>query len=143
MFTEHTTFRPRNGKSAEAYWRIRYWCEENGFSFSDVLNALMLPVAYYLENFCEVDRSKNKATVMLNVGPLEILHVFQGKMYPLASASTDATKDSLQLEDMQKRIEHWKARNAERPQQYDLILSKPEQPTNAQVHSKKRPNKRA
>jgi len=143
MFTEHTTFRPRNGKSAEAYWRIRAWCEENGFSFSDVLNALMLPVAYYLENFCEVDRTKNKATVMLNVGPLEILHVFQGKMYPLASASTDSTKDTLQLEDMRKRIDHWKKRNAERPQQYDLILFNPNHPANAKAKTNKRANKRA
>jgi len=130
MYTEPTTFRPRNGRSVEAYWRIRAWCEKNGFSFSDVLNALLVPVAYYLENFSEIDPARNTAKVMLNVGELEIPHVFQGKMYPLASATSSANKENLALEDMQLRIDHWKKRNAERPEHYDLILLNPDHNAN-------------
>lgn len=121
MFTEPTTFRPRNGLSAEAYWRVRAWCEKNGFSLSDVLNAVIVPLAYYLENHCQIDLAKSKATVILNVGELDILHVFQGKCYPLMS-STTTTKDTLSLENMRERITHWKQRNAERPESYDLMI---------------------
>lgn len=122
MFTEPTTFRPRNGLSAEAYWRVRAWCEKNGFSLSDVLNAIIVPVAYYLENHCEVDKLRSKASVIMNIGELDILHVFNGKCYPLASNSTDGNKDTLSLDDMQDRIAHWKKRNAERPMAYDLMI---------------------
>lgn len=123
MFTEPTTFRPRNGLSVEAYWRIRAWCKKNGFNFSDVLNAVIIPIAYYLENHCKIDKLRSKATVTLDIGDLDILHVFQGKCYPLASDSADGKKDGPSLEDMQKRIAHWKARNKERPQHYDLMLT--------------------
>lgn len=122
MFTEPTTFRPRNGLSAEAYWRVRAWCEKNGFSWSDVLNALLVPVAYYLENHCIVEPEKSKATVILNVGELEILHVFKGKCYPLASSLSNDYKESLTLQHMLDRIEHWKEANAARPEEYDLML---------------------
>lgn len=121
MFTEPTTFRPRNGLSAEAYWRVRAWCEKEGFSLSDVLNAVIVPLAYYLENHCIVDKIRSKAVVILNIGELDILHVFQGKCYPLVS-STETTKDTLSLENMRTRIEHWKKRNTERPEQYDLMI---------------------
>lgn len=121
MLGDTTTFRPRNGKSAEAYWRIRVWCENNGFTFSDVLNALMLPVAYYLENNCVVDAARNKADVILNIGKLEILHVVNGKCYPLASTLPEGNKSVLTLEAMQKRVDEWKQKNSERPTEYDLL----------------------
>lgn len=122
MFTEPTTFRPRNGLAAEAYWRIRAWCEKNGFSFSDVLNGLLPAIAYYLENHCVVEPERSRAVVILNAGEVEILHVFGGKCYPLASTTTSANKESFSLEHMQTRIEHWKKVNAERPEQYDLMI---------------------
>jgi hypothetical protein len=121
-FTEATTFRPRNGVSAESYWRIRAWCEKNGFTLSDVLNAILVPVAYYLENHCKVDTQRSKATVDLNVGPVDILHVFNGKCYPLASAKPNENKNTLTLEDIQVRIDYWKQRNASNPTHYDLLL---------------------
>lgn len=116
---EQTTFRPRNGISAECYWRIRVWCEENGFSLSDVLNAIMPPVAYYLENHCQIDAVKSKADVIMNFGKVEILHVHNGKCYPLATTNQ---KDAISLDTMRNKVEEWKQRNIERPTQYDLLL---------------------
>lgn len=124
MGTQPTTFRPRNGASAEAYWRIRVWCEREGFTFSDVLNALMVPVSYCLDNHCEVDRVKSMASVILNIGDLNILHVFQGKCYPLATAVPSA-KEATTLEEMKEKVAYWEARNAARPTQYDLMLLQP------------------
>lgn len=121
MFTEHTTFRPRNGLSAEAYWRVRAWCEKNGFNFSDVLNAVIVPLAYYLENFCTVDIERSKATVILNVGELEILHVFKGKCYPLASTVEREGQDNQTLKTIQERLAHWRKKNENSSEYYDLI----------------------
>lgn len=121
MLGDTTTFRPRNGKSAEAYWRIRVWCERNGFTFSDVLNALMHPVAYYLENNCVVEPIRSRAVAIMNIGELEILHVVNGKCYPLASSLPEGNKSVLTLEDMQARVAEWKEKNAERPTEYDLL----------------------
>lgn len=135
MFTEPTTFRPRNGLSAEAYWRVREWCEKNGFSLSDVLNAVIIPLAYYLENHCIVDSERSMAKVILNVGELDILHVFNGKCYPLISSTESTTKDTLSLENMRTRIEHWKKRNSERPESYDLVI-RPKKKDHAKISKK-------
>lgn len=121
MFTEATTIRPRNGASAESYWRIRYWCEKNGFTLSDVINAVMVPLAYYLENHCQVEKKRNMATVELNAGFVDILHVFGGKCYPLATSQL-SNKPSLTLPDIQKRIDYWKEQNKHHPTTYDLLL---------------------
>lgn len=123
MFTEHSTFRPRNGISAEAYWRIREWCEKNGFNFSDVLNAVIVPLAYYLENYCEVDLEKSKATVILNAGEVEINHILHGRCYPLASSVT-RSRDTFTLKNIQDRVAHWKERNKSFQQPYDHVLLK-------------------
>lgn len=124
MFTEATTFRPRNGASAEAYWRVRQWCEVNGFTLSDVLNSVFIPLAYYLENFSVVDHDRNRATVHLNVGSVDILHVFNGKCYPLNS---QRAKESFSLEQINDRIAHWQKQNKNNPQHYDLLLLSPKQ----------------
>lgn len=122
MFTDATTIRPRNGLSAECYWRIRHWCEKNGFSFSDVINAVMVPIAYYLENYATIDRKKSMATVEMNMGPVDILHVFQGKCYPLATETASDDKHAITLEQIEERITHWKKINASTPTTYDLLL---------------------
>lgn len=122
MFTEATTFRPRNGAAAESYWRIRRWCELNGFAFSDVLNSLMIPIAYYLENHCEVDAKRNMATVELNAGFVDILHVFGGKCYPLATSQLALNKPTVTLEKIEKAIAYWMKENKERPTTHDLLL---------------------
>src|SRR5476649_451186 len=106
MYTESSTFRPRNGIPAEAYWRVRKWCEMEGFSFSDVFNAVIVPLAYYLENHCMIFPAQGRAEVILNVGKMEILHVFNGKMYPLLK-DTNTTKDVITLQQIQDRIDHW------------------------------------
>lgn len=132
MFTEATTIRPRNGASAESYWRIRRWCELNGFAFSDIINSLMIPIAYYLENHCVVDSARNMATVELNAGYVDILHVFGGKCYPLATSQLSSSKPTLTLDAIQKRIDYWIKENRERPTTYDILLLK----TNAHAQEK-------
>lgn len=122
-YTETTSIRPRNGKSAEAYWRIRMWCEKHGFSFSDVVNSLMLPLSYYLERSCNIYPDKNMAIVELNIGRLPILHCFGGKQYPLMSDKYDAAKQAYSIEDIQKRIDYWEEQNELNPQPYDSILA--------------------
>lgn len=123
MFTESTGFRPRNGQCALAYWRVRLWCEENGFSFSDVLNPILVPLSYYLQNSCIVDREKNMATVELNIGKLPLLHCFGGKQYPLLSQKNDAAKPAFSIDQIQKRIEYWEERIETHPEQCDITLA--------------------
>ena len=120
-YTEATTFRPRNGAPAECYWRVRAWCEKNGFSLSDVLNAMMPPLAYYLENHSIVDPERSMATVDLMVGPVEILHVFNGKCYPLAT-EIQADRKVMDLDEIQKRIDYWHERNSVDPSEFDKLL---------------------
>lgn len=62
------------------------------------------------------------ATVDLNIGPVDILHVFKGKCYPLVSQTNNTQKEANSLEYMEKAIEHWHARNAENPSSTDLML---------------------
>ncbi len=121
-FSEVTTFRARNGACAESYWRIRYWCEENGFTFSDVMNAIMMPVAYYLENYCVIDKQRSMATVEMNMGFVDILHVFNGKCYPLATETASDDKHAITLQDIQKKIDHWHERNKSTPDHLDILL---------------------
>jgi hypothetical protein len=121
-YTEATTFRPRNGLPAEAYWRIREWCEKNGFTLSDVLNAIVVPLAYYLENHCLVDKQRSMATVELMAGPVDILHVFNGKCYPLASQTNHPHKNTLSLEDIRMRVAFWHQRNKTNPTHADIVL---------------------
>jgi hypothetical protein len=122
MFTETTSFRPRNGLSAECYWRVRKWCSENGFAVSDVFNSVIIPLSYYLESHCLVEPEKSMATVELNVGKLPILHVFGGKCYPLLEHKNDRVKRAYTLDELQERIDYWARRNAEEPEVYDQIL---------------------
>jgi len=123
MYNEPITFRPRNGLSAEAYWEVRHWCDKNGFAFSDVFNAVIVPLAYYLNNFCQIDEARSIATVALNVGDLKIAHVWGGKCYPLMKDKTDSRKVAFTLDELQERIDYWKKRNAEDREPYDLILA--------------------
>jgi hypothetical protein len=120
--TEATTFRPRNGVPALAYWQIRRWCEVNGFTLSDVLNALFPAIAYYLENHSRIDKLRSKATVDLYIGPLDILHVFNGKCYPLATQTNAQQKHTITLDDIQTRIDFWIEQNKVAPSQIDLLL---------------------
>lgn len=120
MFTESTSFRPRVGQSALAYWRLRYWCEKNGFTLSDVLNSLVVPLSYYLNNYCEVDAEKSLAKVELNIGPIVILHVFGGKSYPLAS---EKSGKSFSLKEIASRIKHWEEEVVRNPQECDMQLA--------------------
>lgn len=121
MFTEPTTFRPRNGAPAQAYWEVREWCLKHGFSMSDVWNALLIPLAYYLNNMCAIDKKRSMATVELNIGQLPIFHVFNGGLYPLRS-DVDFSKDHPDLAEIQRRIEHWRERNTKSPHKIDLLL---------------------
>ena len=122
MHTETLSFRPRNGLSAECYWKVRRWCAENGFAVSDIFNAVVIPLSYYLENYCKVEPEKSMATVELNVGKLPILHVFGGKCYPLLEHKNDPNKRAYSLEEIQEKIDYWEARNAETPEIYDELL---------------------
>jgi hypothetical protein len=122
MIGDATTFRPRNGLAAESYWRVRHWCESQGFTFSDVLNALIVPIAYYLENHCQIDTQKSTATIELNAGFVDILHVRDGKCYPLATTVFGCP--SISLVDIQEKIDYWKERNKTTPESYDLLLLK-------------------
>lgn len=119
MFTECTSFRPRNGQSALAYWRVRKWCEENGFTFSDVINPLLVPLSYYLENYCEVEPEKSLAVVELNIGKLPITHVLGGRAYPLASQKSGK---SFSIAEIDKRIRHWAHEVLVNPQDCDTVL---------------------
>ncbi len=120
------SFRPRNGLSAECYWRIRKWCADNGFAASDVFNAVIIPLSYYLDSHCEVSPEKSMAVVELNVGKLPILHVFGGKCYPLLSDKADRIKRAYTSEELQERIDYWAKRNAEEPEIYDQLLKDPD-----------------
>jgi hypothetical protein len=132
--TDATTFRPRNGVSAESYWRVRYWCERHGFTLSDVLNALFVPIAYYLENHCTIDHSRNMATVELNAGFVNILHVFNGKCYPIASLTS---RPSISLSDIQAKIDYWHEQNKSTPTTYDLLLLKDNANAEAKLKQKR------
>lgn len=123
-YNETLSFRPRNGLSAQAFWEVRQWCDMNGFTFSDVFNAVLVPLAYYLHNFCEIDADKNMAKVAFNVGDLKILHVWGsgGKSYPLLKDKTDSRKTAFTSEELADRIAYWKNRNAEKVEPYDAIL---------------------
>jgi hypothetical protein len=121
-FTEGITFRPRNGLAAECYWRIRKWCDINGFSMSDVLNALMPPVAYYLENHCHIDEKKQMAMVELNVGHLPIYHVLaNGRVFPLRK-DTLGNRGIIERDKIDEAIAYWKQRNDSHPTVADLQL---------------------
>jgi hypothetical protein len=109
--TETITFRPRNGLCAQAYWQIRYWCQEQGFSFSDIFNAILPAYSYYLHNHCQVDKEKQKATVELNIGSIDIHHIINGKCYPLISETNVFDKKVLSLEEIQHRINYWLEQN--------------------------------
>lgn len=122
MYNETLTLRPRNGLSAEAYWEIRLWCDTHGFTFSDVYNALLVPVNYYLNNFCQIDKEKSIATVALNIGDLKIAHVWGGKCYPLSKYKNDSRRPAFTLEELKERIDYWKKRNAEHKEEYDIII---------------------
>jgi len=123
-FNESMSFRPRNGLSAQAYWEIRQWCDENDFTLSDVFNAVVVPLAYYLHNFTEFNEEKNIATVAFNVGELKIMHVWgsSGKSYVLLRDKKDSRKRAFTDEELQERIDYWKKRNEESPEPYDQIL---------------------
>lgn len=125
-YNETLTFRPRNGLSAQAYWEIRQWCDKNGFTFSDVFNALLVPTAYYLNHFCEFNDEKNIATIAFNVGDLKVMHVWGsgGKSYPLLRDKVDSRKRAFSDEELQERVDYWKKRNEERTEPYDAILLK-------------------
>ena len=112
--SEIISFRPRNGAPVEAYWRIRRWCQLNGFSFSDVLNALVIPVAYHLENFCDIDKMSSCADVDLNVGHLPIYHVRNDSILKL--------EDSEPLVEIDQRIQEWEERNAKNPSFVDIKI---------------------
>jgi len=123
-FNESMSFRPRNGLSAQAYWEIRQWCDENDFTLSDVFNAVVVPLAYYIPNFTEFNEEKNIATVAFNVGELKIMHVWgsSGKSYVLLRDKKDSRKRAFTDEELQERIDYWKKRNEESPEPYDQIL---------------------
>lgn len=118
------SFRPRNGLSAQAYWEIRQWCDKNGFTPSDVFNAVVVPLSYYLHNFTEFNEENNIAKVAFNVGDLMIMHVWGsgGKSYPRLKDKTDARKKAFTEEELQERIAYWQKRNEEHPEPYDKIL---------------------
>lgn len=121
MFTDTTSYRPRNGQSAEAYWRVRLWLAENDFSFSDLINALMIPVAFHLTNHSEVFPDKGYAMVDLTMGSIPIIHIMNGKQYPLRN-KVDKSKDHLTIENIKERIAHWEARNEDTENEVDKFL---------------------
>lgn len=122
-YTDTMSFRPRNGLSALCYWKIRLWCHDNGFAASDVFNSVIIPLSYYLENFCKVEPEKSMATVELNIGKLPILHVFGGKCYPLLQHKNDSSKHAYTREELVERIEYWTRKHAEEPEGYDALLN--------------------
>src|SRR6266403_1326349 len=115
MLSEIISFRPRNGMPVEAYWRIRRWCVMNGFNFSDVLNAVIIPLAYYLENFCEIDHHSSVATVEMNIGELPIYHVRNDSILKL--------EDAAPLEEIDAHIVEWKERNSKMPSFVDIKIA--------------------
>jgi len=121
MKTETITVRPRNGLCAEAFWRIRHWCQKEGFSFSDIINSVLPALSYYLHNHCTIDKARNMATVDLNIGPVEILHVINGRLYPLVT-EINTDKKVLSLEEIQERVSYWYKQNQQCLSHTDLIL---------------------
>lgn len=115
MLAEGTSFRPRVGECAEAYWRIRAWCEQHGFSFSDIFNALLIPVSFHLANHTELDKEKGLAWCDLTVGTIPILHCLGGRLYK-------ARADHANLEEIEERIKYWQKRNQEKPEHVDTFL---------------------
>ena len=126
MNTETISFRPRNGLSAECYWKMRRWCTQHGFAVSDVFNSIVIPLSYYLENYCKIEPEKSMATVELNIGFLPILHVFGGRCYSLLEDTNNPRRRAFTLEEIQERIDYWENRNAETPEIYDTMLRQEE-----------------
>ena len=117
MFTEGTSFRPRNGLCAEAFWEIRAWCERNGYTLSDVLNALLMPLHHHLANHTEIDKEKGVAWCDLTVGVIPILHCQGGRLYKPRS-------DGPNLHEIEDRIKYWQLSNKNNPQHVDEFLKK-------------------
>jgi hypothetical protein len=121
-FTEGITFRPRNGLPAESYWKVRRWCDDHGFSMSDVMNAVMVPLAYYLENHCMIDEAQQRAVVEMNVGHLPIYHVLSnGRVFPLRR-DTSGDRNIIERERIDAAVKFWEEQNAEHPTIADLQL---------------------
>lgn len=122
MKTEPISFRPRDGICVESYWSLRRWCQINGFTFSDIINAILPAYNYYLHNHCKLDKEKSKATVNLMIGEIDILHVFNGKCYPLVSETNAVNKKVLTIEEIQDKINYWHEKNSDALSHSDLLL---------------------
>lgn len=121
-YTNGITFRPRNGLPAEAYWKIRRWCDDNGFSMSDVWNAIIVPLAYYLENHTMIDEEHQCAWVECNIGHLPIYHVLSnGRVFPLRR-DTSGNREIIEREEIDRALAYWKEQNASHPTVADLQL---------------------
>jgi hypothetical protein len=121
-YTNGITFRPRNGLPAESYWKIRRWCDNYGFSMSDVMNAVIVPLAYYLENHCSIDEEHQRALVELNVGHLPIYHVLSnGRVFPLRRDTT-GNREVIERTEIDEALAYWKEQNASHPTIADLQL---------------------
>lgn len=77
MYSDVLHWRPTKGEAAEAYWFLRWWCEQNDYNIGELLNSLVPALAYYANNFAVVDSEldcygKPKISIVLNIGTLEI-----------------------------------------------------------------------
>jgi hypothetical protein len=71
MTSELISFRPLK-ENLVIFWRLRRWCFENGFSFSDIINSILEPLLYHLENASERIPGTNMVNVNLCPGTVTL-----------------------------------------------------------------------
>lgn len=121
-----TTIRARNGLCAEAYWAIRLWCERSGFLFSDIINSLLPPTAYYLQHAATVFPDSGLCKVSMNMGELDIYRVnpFNGQIMPLRRDTKSVSRGVITEEEIKQALTEWRQRNSEGLCPADHLIAK-------------------
>jgi len=83
MFSDVFHYRPTKGEAENAYWTLRWWCEQNDYNMGELLNSLLPAIAYYALNFTVAHEGADKkgnrqVAIVLNLGTVPILRT-QGR----------------------------------------------------------------
>lgn len=65
----------RKGAPVAAYIRLRQWCWRHDLNFADLMNAIIVPLAYFCENFTRRN-SRGNIVVTINLGDVEMPQIY-------------------------------------------------------------------
>lgn len=76
-FSDVFHYRPTKGEVADAYWHLRWWCEQTNYNMGELFNSILPALAYYVLNFsvlhkAEDDYGMPEVAVILNAGTIPI-----------------------------------------------------------------------